>query len=382
MKRFTCRLLPALLATGLLLFSCTSNDTAKSSGDSTTTVVGGPDTAQKGAALELVFSDSLFQLTGVAREPGGRLLVNYPLWNGPYRYAVVVATGGTAKQPYPDSLTNMWKAGSPGGNKWVCVQSVYVDDSSRTWVLDPAAPKLMRVTGGGAKLVRMSRDGKMERTYSFNGVISDTSYVNDVRIDVQRNFAYITDSKVGGIVLVDLATGKMREVLKKHPSTQSDPNFKFIIDGHELMKNGKPVKFNSDGIALTPDGAWLYYKPLTDDKLYRISTEYLRDPKVSDTALGAKVEDLGHFTTTDGMIFDKAGNLYLGDLQNYRIVRVDKNLKVSTLVQDPRLIWPDSYSIADGYLYISCSQINKQPEYNNGQNKRTGPYTVYRVRLP
>ena len=46
------------------------------------------------------------------------------------------------------------------------------------------------------------------------------------------------------------------------------------------------------------------------------------------------------------------------------------------------LIWPDSYAIADGYLYITCSQINKQPDYNNGVNKRTSPYTVYRMKLP
>jgi hypothetical protein len=62
-------------------------------------------------------------------------------------------------------------------------------------------------------------------------------------------------------------------------------------------------------------------------------------------------------------------------------VRLDKNLQKTVLVKDERLIWPDSYSIADGYLYISCSQINNQPDYNNGENKRTSPYTVYRLRL-
>ena len=102
---------------------------------------------------------------------------------------------------------------------------------------------------------------------------------------------------------------------------------------------------------------------------------------MADTALNSKVEDLGHFATTDGMIFDKSGNLYMGDLQNYRIIKIDKNLKMTTLVEDQRLIWPDSYSIANGMLYISCSQIQKQPEYNNGVNKRTSPYTVYRVKL-
>jgi hypothetical protein len=54
---------------------------------------------------------------------------------------------------------------------------------------------------------------------------------------------------------------------------------------------------------------------------------------------------------------------------------------MTTLITYDRLIWPDSYSIADGYLYISWSQIQKQPEYNNGVNKRTSPYTVYRMKL-
>ncbi|TWV96268.1 L-dopachrome tautomerase-related protein [Chitinophaga pinensis] len=63
------------------------------------------------------------------------------------------------------------------------------------------------------------------------------------------------------------------------------------------MKDGRPAKFNSDGIALTPDGNWLYYKPLSDDKLYRIKTEHLRNWNMTETDLAAQVEDLGHFTT-------------------------------------------------------------------------------------
>ena len=333
--------------------------------------------------LELVFSDPTYQLTGVAREPGGRLLVNYPRWSDIYKYAVIEASGDSSRAPYPDSVMNQWNAGQSGKNKWVCVQSVYVDDSSRIWILDPAAPKLKKIQGAGAKLVLMNKStGKPEKTFSFMSILPDTAYVNDVRIDVARNFAYLTESKGGGIIVLDLGSGKMRRVLDKHPSTKSDPAYRFIIDGRELTKDGRPAKFNSDGIALSPDGNWLYYKPLTDNKLYRVSTEYLRDWHIKDTGLNSKVEDLGHFTTTDGMIFDKNGNLYLGDLQNYSIVQIDRNHKMKTLVKDQRLIWPDSYSIADGYLYISCSQIQKQPEYNEGVNKRTSPYTVYRMKLP
>ena len=71
----------------------------------------------------------------------------------------------------------------------------------------------------------------------------------------------------------------------------------------------------------------------------------------------------------------------MGDLQKYEIVKLDKDLKKTVLVQDSSLIWPDTYAIADGYLYFTCSQINKQPDYNGGVNKRTTPYKVYRIKM-
>jgi len=332
--------------------------------------------------LELVFEDSTYQITGISKEENGRLLINYPRWSSIYQYAVVQAQGLRGKMPYPNESMNLWQPGQPGQDKWVCVQSSYFDDAGTLWILDPAAPMLKTIQGAGAKLVRMNKaSNTVDKTYSFMSILPDTAYVNDVRVDVQKQFAYLTESKGGGIVVVNLTSGQMRRVLAAHYSTKSDPAYKFIIDGRELMKEGRPAKFNSDGIALTPDYAWLYYKPLSDDKLYRVKTEYLRDFNMSDADLGTKVEDLGHFACTDGMIFDKSGNLYFGDMQNYRLLRIDPSLKMTTLVEDQRLIWPDSYAIAEGYLYVSCSQIQKQPEYNEGVNKRTSPYTVYRMKL-
>lgn len=332
--------------------------------------------------LDLVFEDNVFQLTGLAKEEGGRLMVNYPRWSETYQYAVVQAQGLTGKIPYPDEQMNRWEPGQPGMDKWVCVQSVYFDDAGELWILDPAAPMMKTIQGNGAKLVKMNKKtNTVERKYSFMGIVPDTAYVNDVRIDVQKQFAYLTESKGGGIIVVNLTSGEMRRVLSTHYSTKSDPTYKYIIDGKELTKEGRPVKINSDGIALTPDKNWLYYKPVTDDKLYRIKTEYLRDWNMDDASLGSKVEDLGHFASTDGMIFDKAGNLYLGDPQTYRIIKIDPNLKMTTVVQDDKLIWPDSYSIAEGHLYFTCSQIHRQPEYNNGVNRRTSPYTIYKMKI-
>ncbi len=372
----------AAAALAFLALSCNNANTGSTtSADSATTT----DTTTKSnasAKLETVFTDSTYQFTGIAKEEGGRTFLTYPKWSPIYRYALVSTNGDTGVTPYPTAAMNSWQPGEPGTNKWVCVQSIYIDDSGGHWVIDPAAPMLKNVQGRGAKLVKLDKSsGAVLKTYNITSAITDTSYANDVRIDTQTGFAYITDSKTGGIIVVNLANSAVREVLKGDKSTLSDPAYHFIIDGRELVKDGKVAKFNSDGIALSPDRAYLYYKPLTDDKLYRIKTEYLRDFSLKDTAFGSLVEDLGHFNTTDGMIFDKSGNLYMGDLQKYQIVKLDKDLKKTVLVQDSSLIWPDTYAIADGCLYFTCSQINKQPDYNAGVNKRTTPYHVFRIKL-
>ena len=74
------------------------------------------DTANK-ASLELVFSDNTYQITGVAKDEGGMLLVNYPRWSNIYRYAVAEVTGDTASKPYPNDTMNRWQPGQLGKDK-------------------------------------------------------------------------------------------------------------------------------------------------------------------------------------------------------------------------------------------------------------------------
>ncbi len=339
----------------------------------------------KSIKLEQVFADPTYQLTGVAISKTGRLFTNYPLWTPSiYKYALVEVLPGNQVKPYPDAAMNSWKPGESGKNKWVCVQAVYIDADDVMWVIDPAAPKLDKVYQQSHKLVKINLGtNKVERTYTFEGIADEHSYLNDVRVDTKRQFAYITNSGTGGIIVVDLKSGKARQVLQNHYSVHTDKDFKFIIDGKEMKQDGQPVKFDSDGIALTSDGDWLYYKPLTDNKLYRVKTEFLRNDTLTGQKLKGYVEDLGKYIVTDGMEFDQKGNLYLGDPQHSSIVKITPDLKATTLVQDARLIWPDSYSISkDGYLYVSCSQIQKTPEHNAGVNKRTSPYTIYKIKLP
>lgn len=335
--------------------------------------------------LEKVFSDDTYQLTGVAISAKGRLFVTYPRWSSTYKYAVVeVMKDGTAK-PYPDEATNQWQPGEDGMNKWVCVQTAFVDDDDYLYIVDPAAPMLEKVVDNCAKVVKFNlQTNQVEKTYRFPLTIDNHSYLNDIRVDTKKQVAYLTNSGTGGIVILDLKTGGSRQVLQAHKSVHPDPYVKFIIDGRELKKQGQPPAFQSDGIALNPDRTYLYYKTIPDKRLWRVPTAALLDSTLSSQQLAGKVEDLGNIAHTDGMIFDKNGNLYLGDPTTYSMIQVSPTLKPHTWISSKELlIWPDTYSVSqDGYLYITTSQIHKQPDYNEGVNKRTSPYMVFKVKLP
>jgi hypothetical protein len=48
-----------------------------------------------------------------------------------------------------------------------------------------------------------------------------------------------------------------------------------------------------------------------------------------------------------------------------------------TIVHDPRLLWPDTLSLAtNGYLYITANQLHSQGRFHNGEDLRRKPLRV------
>ncbi|WPQ66383.1 L-dopachrome tautomerase-related protein [Chitinophaga sancti] len=350
-----------ILVLGMFLAACNSGQTNKNTTDTIATSSAVPQ-------LEEVFADSAYQITGVAVAKDGRLFTNYPYWGEKHAYSVVEVVNGEPV-PYPDTTWNSFKKGEDGQNKFVCVQSVVTDDQGFLWVVDAAGINLGPVYQGANKVLKINlATNKIDRIYHFpESVAGKDSYLNDIRIDNVNGYAYMTTSANGGIVVLNTKTGDSRLVLHDHYSVLAEKGYHFEM-------NGRTMVVNSDGIALTADQQWLYYKPLTDDKLYRINTDLLRNFKTSKKTLQDSVKDLGKFVTTDGMILDKEGNLYMGDLEKSAIVKITPDLQMHYIAQDKKqLLWPDSYSISDdGYLYISCSQITYPP---------TLPYKIFRLKI-
>src|SRR5579871_2457594 len=211
-------------------------------------------------ALEVVYQDSTYQLTGVAISHDGRLFTCYPRWSTTYKNAVAEVTHGNPGTPYPNQFMNSWNPGDSGLSKWVCAQSLSIDAGNNLWVVDPASPYEEGVYQNSQKLVEISlSSNSVMHTYPLAGVTDEQSYLRNVAVDNTNNVAYITNSSEGGIVVVNLNTGWTRQVLQGSNSVISDQSYILTIDGQQINKFGAPYYANSDGLALTPDNSYLYY---------------------------------------------------------------------------------------------------------------------------
>jgi sugar lactone lactonase YvrE len=329
--------------------------------------------------LTVVYQNNDFQFTGVTVSKSGRIFLNFPRWSDQYLNAVVELMKDGTVRPYPDESWNRWnKKQETASKQFVCVQSVVADGQDNLWVIDPAAPLLSVVAPGGPKLVKIDLAGnRVARVYSFGSDIAKAdSYLNDVRIDNARNTAYMTDSGAGGIVVLDLNSGKAHRALDGNPSVLPEPVAISVNGKPVVTANGKPPQIASDGIALSMDGSYLYYKALTAATLYRVKTSALRE-----TGASVVPEKVAVTFPSDGLWIDGQDRLYIGDINQSSILRLDKN---STTLQklvptDSRLQWPDTFSQGpDGFMYITASHINDAPQFNNGKSARTEPYTLFK----
>ena len=54
---------------------------------------------------------------------------------------------------------------------------------------------------------------------------------------------------------------------------------------------------------------------------------------------------LGRKGASDGMITDAKGTVYAGDYENNSIRKILPNGIMETIAHDPRILWPDTFSI-------------------------------------
>ena len=339
--------------------------------------------------------------TGVTVSQKGRIFVNFPNWGDEVSFTVAEVRDGKAIA-YPDEAMNQTDPHdlAADAGALVSVQSVVVDPADRLWILDTGSPMFQPTKYGGPKLlcVDLNMNQVVKKILFPQNVALPTTYLNDVRFDLQRGkegIAYITDSAQNGpngIIVVDLASGESWRRLNDHPSTKAEDlrTFLPIVEGRPFLvkqeEDGSTklaANMGSDGIATSATGEWLYYCPLASRRLYSVSTEALSDRSVDDQYVSRTVKDEGDKGgASDGLESDAEGRIYMTNYEHNSIMRRSPNGEWETIVHDPRLLWPDTLSLAsDGYLYVTANQLHRQARFHNGSDMRKKPYTLFRIKV-
>lgn len=109
----------------------------------------------------------------------------------------------------------------------------------------------------------------------------------------------------------------------------------------------------------------------------------LADQSKSDSEVARTVKDLGEKGgASDGLESDAEGRVYLSDYEHNAIRRRNVDGEIETIVHDPQLLWPDTLSLAaNGYLYVTANQVERQAVFHNGQDLRQKPYVLFRVKV-
>jgi sugar lactone lactonase YvrE len=317
------------------------------------------------------------QWTGLA-VVGDDVFVCFPRWSPDVPVSVARLIDGEAA-PWPDAAWNDWSPGQPVEGRFVCVQSVVGGGDGSLWVLDPGNAFFMGVVPGAARLLRFdAATGELRAIFVFDEpAITAASYLNDVRVDAARGFAYLTDSGTGALVVLDLASGASRRLLADHPATKAE-GVVLTVEGRQWrLPDGSVPQVHADGIALSPDGDTLYFQALCGRTLHAVPTTALRDTALAAAELAERLRVVGETGASDGLICDARGFVYVTALEHNAIRRVNPGGGVvETLVAGPEIRWPDSFAWDEsGRLLFTTSQIHL---WGQGET----PYLVLRVEAP
>ena len=341
--------------------------------------------------------------TGVTVSQEGRIFVNFPKWGDEVSFTVGEIRAGEGRVvAYPDEAINQTNPNDLAA-ALVSVQSVVVDPIDRLWILDTGSPLFQPTKYGGPKLVcvDLKTNQVIKKILFPQSVALPTTYLNDIRFDLRigkEGVAYITDSSQNGpngIIVVDLASGESWRRLNDHPSTKSADlqSFLPIVEGRAFVvkqqqdENNGSVKvaanMGSDGVAISATGELLYYCPLASRKLFSVSTKGLIDRTRDDQYVSQTVRDEGDKGgASDGLESDAEGRIYVTNYEHNSILRRNQDGEWETIVHDPRLLWPDTLSLAsNGYLYVTANQLHRQARFHNGQDMRRKPYMLFRIKV-
>jgi sugar lactone lactonase YvrE len=293
------------------------------------------------------------QPAGIAVSPDRHIFITFPKWGDSVDFTVGELKSDGQLVPFPSSEAKQLQS----------VQGICIDAKNRVWLLD----------AGASRLVAYNIDGnKRAKSIDISAGLRGGSYPNDLCVTTEigaDGTAFISDSGLGAVIVVDIDKEECHRRLERHPSTLADASIKPKVEDQPLKSVG-----NCDGIAISPDAKLLYYTPFTSHSVYSADAMMLADRNRSDDDIAETVKKVcDKPSMNDGIACD--GSIYTTDEEDNAIRRISPEGQPEILVQDERLLWPDSVCVSGGYVYTVTNQLNR------AKDKREQPYMVFRVPL-
>jgi len=323
-------------------------------------------------------ADLDFPPGNIAVSADGRIFLTLHPDGRPPRQVVELVDGKPVA--FPDEKFQHETQGIP---YFQSILALRIDRQGRLWALDFA-----RFGRGTPRILAFDiTTRQLVHEYAFPSSVAGLgSMLNDFQVDAEGRYIFIAETSPvfqdPAIIVYDTTTKTSRRVLDGHPSVQSEKLYMQVGERRMMLPGGiLPLRIAVDSIALSRDGAWLYYGAVTASRLYRVRAADLVDANLSPTDLEERVEAFADKTLSDGLTTDDAGNVYLSDMEHSAIHRLSPDGKLQTLLSDERLRWPDGFSFGpDGYLYTTCSALQDVLFRSDEDVRRHAPYQVWRFR--
>ncbi len=319
----------------------------------------------------------------VAVSERGRIFISHHPFDNPIFKVMEVAPDGTTK-PFPNE---QW-AREPGRDGVGLSSVIHLAVLKDTlYILD------MGTQGATPKLVAwdLTANALKHVWYIPANATTRQSFLQDFVITPDARHVFIADmgqaDLIGqpdpAIIDLDLETGLAVRKLVGHPSLRPPQK--------KMMAGGKPVMLTRGGkdhalflglnpITMDPRGTYVYYAPMSEGLVYRVSVMDLINPAFLVQDLGKKIDVVGSKPSSDGMIVDHAENIFIGSQNDGSIGIVNNKGKYTTWIRDAMLSWVDGFAFGpDQALYATVNQLHLSGAFNKGEEKSIPPYLIVRI---